>query len=196
MSAVRAVVALEDPAKVPTNLWLIHRSVHVRVTEVVIARVWALEHSFMGGAYQRFFAPPPPPPFRHNLRPLPGPHEDQDGGPQSPLADSDASGGSRYSARRHGGAVDRLTVTLQPRVLMLCAPPPSPDNSPPPSQAAAASDLADALVTASVLPAAVTLAEEDGQWEAVADSARAKRKARKQAKRALALQGPSRAASR
>jgi hypothetical protein len=110
MSAVRAVVALEDPAKVPTNLCFIYRSVHVRVTKVVIARVWALEHSFIGGVYQRFFAPPPSRPFHHNMRPLPGRRASPDGGSRSALSGSDASGGSRYSSRRHGGAIDHLTV--------------------------------------------------------------------------------------
>jgi hypothetical protein len=200
MSAVRAVVALEDPAKVPTNLWLIHRSVHVRVTEVVIARVWALEHSFIGGVYQRFFAPPPPPPFRHNMRPPPHRHVGADGGPQSPLSGSEDSDGRRYSGRCHGGVVDRLTVTLEPRVLMLCAPPPSPDNSPPPSPAALDPDRADDVSSAVAPPAAVSLAptagDDEGQWEAVADSARAKRKARKLAKRAMALAEPARASNR
>jgi hypothetical protein len=200
LSAVRAIVALEDPAKVPTNLWLIHRSVHVRVTEVVIASVWALEHSFIGGAYQRFFAPPPPPPFHHNMRSLPGRRAGPGDGPRSPLTGSDASDGSRYSSHRHGGAVDRMTVTLEPRVLMICAPPPSSDNSPPHSQAAAVPDLAEALSTARAPPSADDLTpaidEDEGPWETVAMSARGKRKAKKLEKRTLALAGPSRVSSR
>jgi hypothetical protein len=59
MSAVHAVVALEDPSQVPADLWPKVAGMEIRVPEVVVVRVWP----FVDGVYQRFFAPPPPPPF-------------------------------------------------------------------------------------------------------------------------------------
>jgi hypothetical protein len=72
LAAIRAVVALEDPAQVPNDMWPKTARVQIRVPEVVVVRVWPWADSFVNGIYQRFFAPPPPPPFRHNRPHLPG----------------------------------------------------------------------------------------------------------------------------
>jgi hypothetical protein len=127
LAAVRAVVALEDPAQVPNDLWPKTAGVQIRVPEVVVVRVWPWAESFVNGAYQRFFAPPPPPPFRHNRPHLPGYpvgyHHAAARPPRSVRSGSEGEA-SRFSERRHGG-VSRLLCGLAPHTLFLTAPPPS-----------------------------------------------------------------------
>jgi hypothetical protein len=206
MAAVRAVVALEDPAMVPNDLWPKLTGVDIRVPEVVVVRVWPYADSFVDGVYQRFFAPPPPPPFRHNRPHLPGYPVGYRHATAAPLQQSGSGSEdeSRFSERRHGG-VRRMLTCLAPRVLFLNAPPPSPAASTSTSPASVATSMfsstdgsreivAAALPTPAaerhLPPAVVEAAAEDDEerWESVAGSARNRRKAKARAKRDLAKQ--------
>jgi hypothetical protein len=161
LAAVRAVVALEDPAQVPNDLWPKTAGVQIRVPKVVVIRVWPSADSFVNGVYQRFFAPTTPATFRHNRPHLPGYPVGYIHAAASPRSERSGSEGeaSRFSERRHGG-VSRLLCSLVPRTLFLTAPPPSPASSPPASAASTISSVFRSLGAApndaaDVVPAAV-----------------------------------------
>jgi hypothetical protein len=188
LTAVRAVVALRDPSAVPRELWPGRDGIDVRITEVVVVRVWPRANFFDNGTYVRYFAPPPPPPFRHALARVPGPQLGHRGVATSPH--SAAGESSRFSDRRHGGGGNqRMILTPQPRVLLLTAPPSSPAGLSDELSSGTASSFFDSSASGSGTPARSTPppaggeVDEEARWETVAGSARNLRKARGREKR-------------
>jgi hypothetical protein len=202
LSAVCAIVSLNDPATVPRDLWPNRDGIDTRIPEVVVVRVWPRQNFFVNGTYTRYFAPPPPPPFRHSRLLLPGPSAARCDAAISSPPSPGGGGSSRFSERRLGRDMHRLATSPQPRVLLLTAPPSSLSGSFSAASASASSSMfspssgtsvvtdASASPVASVgqgaaVPTAgqATVDDDDGLWESVAGSARNRRKERVREKR-------------